>query len=138
MTTARIGVPSSTARPGKAALGKIAASSPAASRESTASRVPAESASLAGPIAPPEAAEFASSGAPAGPAETPRAVSWPDSTGSKSSPESAAPDDGAPVTGPGTTCGFAVLRECHATRSEEHTSELQSRENLVCRLLLEK
>src|SRR5690606_41360244 len=36
--------------------------------------------------------------------------------------------------------------ECHLTkdglnitfRSEEHTSELQSRENLVCRLLLEK
>src|SRR5690606_40460080 len=27
---------------------------------------------------------------------------------------------------------------CEATRSEEHTSELQSRENLVCRLLLEK
>src|SRR5215475_15267517 len=26
----------------------------------------------------------------------------------------------------------------HAARSEEHTSELQSRENLVCRLLLEK
>src|SRR5690606_40547128 len=26
----------------------------------------------------------------------------------------------------------------HAVRSEEHTSELQSRENLVCRLLLEK
>src|SRR5690606_40718374 len=26
----------------------------------------------------------------------------------------------------------------HARRSEEHTSELQSRENLVCRLLLEK
>src|SRR5690606_40223555 len=25
----------------------------------------------------------------------------------------------------------------HAARSEEHTSELQSRENLVCRLLLE-
>src|SRR5690606_41324051 len=31
------------------------------------------------------------------------------------------------------------LREgIHALRSEEHTSELQSRENLVCRLLLEK
>src|SRR5207302_4083278 len=30
--------------------------------------------------------------------------------------------------------GGAVLR----IRSEEHTSELQSRENLVCRLLLEK
>src|SRR5690606_41211234 len=27
---------------------------------------------------------------------------------------------------------------CSAIRSEEHTSELQSRENLVCRLLLEK
>src|SRR5690606_1428350 len=27
---------------------------------------------------------------------------------------------------------------CTAARSEEHTSELQSRENLVCRLLLEK
>src|SRR5690606_41417839 len=27
---------------------------------------------------------------------------------------------------------------CRLTRSEEHTSELQSRENLVCRLLLEK
>src|SRR5690606_39746234 len=27
---------------------------------------------------------------------------------------------------------------CGSTRSEEHTSELQSRENLVCRLLLEK
>src|SRR5690606_41885908 len=29
-------------------------------------------------------------------------------------------------------------RSCHDGRSEEHTSELQSRENLVCRLLLEK
>src|SRR2546427_8309376 len=27
---------------------------------------------------------------------------------------------------------------CRATRSEEHTSELQSQSNLVCRLLLEK
>src|SRR5690606_39819407 len=32
----------------------------------------------------------------------------------------------------GTAVLFAVVR------SEEHTSELQSRENLVCRLLLEK
>src|SRR5690606_40028091 len=32
-----------------------------------------------------------------------------------------------------------VIRlEFNAVRSEEHTSELQSRENLVCRLLLEK
>src|SRR5690606_40185467 len=29
-------------------------------------------------------------------------------------------------------------RRCACARSEEHTSELQSRENLVCRLLLEK
>src|SRR5690606_39963615 len=30
------------------------------------------------------------------------------------------------------------IRRVEARRSEEHTSELQSRENLVCRLLLEK
>src|SRR5690606_40472404 len=32
----------------------------------------------------------------------------------------------------------AVVLAAVTTRSEEHTSELQSRENLVCRLLLEK
>src|SRR5947209_14131224 len=32
----------------------------------------------------------------------------------------------------------ATLRGVHARRSEEHTSELQSRQYLVCRLLLEK
>src|SRR5436309_14159344 len=32
----------------------------------------------------------------------------------------------------------ASPRCCTCSRSEEHTSELQSRENLVCRLLLEK
>src|SRR5260370_30031216 len=31
-----------------------------------------------------------------------------------------------------------VARRTHRTRSEEHTSELQSHLNLVCRLLLEK
>src|SRR5690606_41932556 len=41
----------------------------------------------------------------------------------------------------GWACGRAI--SCarggrRADRSEEHTSELQSRENLVCRLLLEK
>src|SRR5215475_16013664 len=38
-------------------------------------------------------------------------------------------------------CQRLVHAQCgghHAARSEEHTSELQSRENLVCRLLLEK
>src|SRR5215208_1413758 len=36
-------------------------------------------------------------------------------------------------------CARAVLQPCSRTsRSEEHTSELQSRGHLVCRLLLEK
>src|SRR2546430_4110145 len=34
--------------------------------------------------------------------------------------------------------GAAALFERHRHRSEEHTSELQSQSNLVCRLLLEK
>src|SRR5436309_12452887 len=34
--------------------------------------------------------------------------------------------------------GQERFRLCRRARSEEHTSELQSRENLVCRLLLEK
>src|SRR5690606_40474128 len=39
------------------------------------------------------------------------------------------------ATGPPATPFSGVVR---SSRSEEHTSELQSRENLVCRLLLEK
>src|SRR2546428_2912885 len=39
---------------------------------------------------------------------------------------------GREATKPGKRSG------CFATRSEEHTSELQSRSDLVCRLLLEK
>src|SRR5690606_42089382 len=35
-------------------------------------------------------------------------------------------------------CGRTPALEKGFPRSEEHTSELQSRENLVCRLLLEK
>src|SRR3712207_8593423 len=38
-------------------------------------------------------------------------------------------------------CCFINVHRCHKvhhTRSEEHTSELQSRQYLVCRLLLEK
>src|SRR5690606_41829592 len=42
----------------------------------------------------------------------------------------------------GTKIGFRFrttpIVGCEIPRSEEHTSELQSRENLVCRLLLEK
>src|SRR2546430_10090996 len=47
-------------------------------------------------------------------------------------PTTAAPASVAPRPAPGT----AVRRP--AGRSEEHTSELQSQSNLVCRLLLEK
>src|SRR5258706_1568163 len=36
------------------------------------------------------------------------------------------------------TAGTPAGRRCSAGRSEEHTSELQSLTNLVCRLLLEK
>src|SRR2546422_6835969 len=42
-----------------------------------------------------------------------------------------APDAAAP-------CRAASAKSCQANRSEEHTSELQSRLHLVCRLLLEK
>src|SRR3712207_7867954 len=35
-------------------------------------------------------------------------------------------------------CGGRSCYCCSTTRSEEHTSELQSRQYLVCRLLLEK
>src|SRR5690606_41007476 len=51
-----------------------------------------------------------------------------------------APDPGPPAAARGDRHrgaeGGADLRD--GPRSEEHTSELQSRENLVCRLLLEK
>src|SRR2546430_17253044 len=40
--------------------------------------------------------------------------------------------------GKSVACGTAVSRCSAAKRSEEHTSELQSQSNLVCRLLLEK
>src|SRR5436309_4079698 len=40
--------------------------------------------------------------------------------------------------GAGKSTAARLLAERQTVRSEEHTSELQSRENLVCRLLLEK
>src|SRR3989475_1587428 len=41
---------------------------------------------------------------------------------------------------PSTVACFPILHHprCGGRRSEEHTSELQSQSNLVCRLLLEK
>src|SRR5690242_21504701 len=50
-------------------------------------------------------------------------------------------DDGMRMPGSGLAKGLAVtLRTMgrRSVRSEEHTSELQSHVNLVCRLLLEK
>src|SRR2546421_4138743 len=40
--------------------------------------------------------------------------------------------------GPKTTSSVITPSRSDAARSEEHTSELQSRSDLVCRLLLEK
>src|SRR5258706_12040146 len=42
-----------------------------------------------------------------------------------------------PANGP-NACSRTACRSRHWGRSEEHTSELQSLTNLVCRLLLEK
>src|SRR3989442_11707810 len=52
-------------------------------------------------------------------------------------------EPGAPVRDPVALCLHGRLRRRaarseHDGRSEEHTSELQSRPHLVCRLLLEK
>src|SRR6266511_5041659 len=49
--------------------------------------------------------------------------------------------DALPISGSSTVPGASiqvVSAPFDTWRSEEHTSELQSRENLVCRLLLEK
>src|SRR5438874_7269869 len=43
-----------------------------------------------------------------------------------------------PVAGQVPGCGTRLGRKVTKERSEEHTSELQSRRDLVCRLLLEK
>src|ERR1019366_6944334 len=45
---------------------------------------------------------------------------------------------GSPVRNPGKTIQTPNKSPTHFSRSEEHTSELQSLTNLVCRLLLEK
>src|SRR2546427_8420334 len=49
-----------------------------------------------------------------------------------------APGREAPDRGRAADFGVAVRFRAHLFRSEEHTSELQSQSNLVCRLLLEK
>src|SRR3712207_8665132 len=46
--------------------------------------------------------------------------------------------DSFSVSARNAPCCFAAHGSCTECRSEEHTSELQSRQYLVCRLLLEK
>src|SRR5690348_17812295 len=52
--------------------------------------------------------------------------------------EPLSPDRASCPCGPYRGCGRARWSPCCGTRSEEHTSELQSPVHLVCRLLLEK
>src|SRR5690606_41601043 len=63
-----------------------------------------------------------------------RRATW-SSRSSSTTPAPAPARRGGSTTSAGSVGGAAAGP---TTRSEEHTSELQSRENLVCRLLLEK
>src|SRR6266700_364842 len=63
----------------------------------------------------------------------PRSTPFPYTTLFRSKPPLAPQDARKFLYQPGAQAGNAASR----LRSEEHTSELQSRENLVCRLLLE-
>src|SRR5690606_41637578 len=69
------------------------------------------------------------------------AVGDPFAAGGKGAVHVISGDQAVPVTVPevaeGDGFGWSV-RLAKVDRSEEHTSELQSRENLVCRLLLDK
>src|SRR5438874_9169900 len=65
----------------------------------------------------------------------PISVSWPTST---SSAPAAFSNRAATLTVSPTTVTQSTWRPGWRRRSEEHTSELQSRRDLVCRLLLEK
>src|SRR2546427_4795149 len=73
----------------------------------------------------------------------PRSTLFPYTTLFRSQAAVARPADGADDRRAGCACSFGKARRCRARslssqRSEEHTSELQSQSNLVCRLLLEK
>src|SRR3712207_7814195 len=70
----------------------------------------------------------------------PRSTLFPYTTLFRSLEEAvaAAPPDGATALQQVLAGEVAVTRAADGARSEEHTSELQSRQYLVCRLLLEK
>src|SRR5690349_24955167 len=65
----------------------------------------------------------------------PRSTLFPYTTLFRSSPSLAAPP---PAAAPPPSSDGPPRTRAVARRSEEHTSELQSRRDLVCRLLLEK
>src|SRR6478735_12810983 len=64
--------------------------------------------------------------------------SWPGMRLSRVSTGAAISRTGTPALALAISCPSAVARATPRPRSEEHTSELQSPCNLVCRLLLEK
>src|SRR5258708_23091585 len=73
----------------------------------------------------------------------PRSTLFPYTTLFRSDAEAAGSGHAGPElrhrrAGPGTDEPFGRRVGRHAARSEEHTSELQSPDHLVCRLLLEK
>src|SRR2546427_8044471 len=53
-------------------------------------------------------------------------------------PRAVPPQHGAVANGQARRAAGGRVRPAQEARSEEHTSELQSQSNLVCRLLLEK
>src|SRR2546430_13073548 len=61
------------------------------------------------------------------------ALPWADFTSLRSSEF-----DGGGRSAGSRRCGWSTRKGSRLDRSEEHTSELQSQSNLVCRLLLEK
>src|SRR3712207_7411894 len=59
-------------------------------------------------------------------------------SGASASPASVNPRSAACAAGEERDAASTSRLRCASARSEEHTSELQSRQYLVCRLLLEK
>src|SRR5258708_18375121 len=68
----------------------------------------------------------------------PRSTLFPYTTLFRSSSVTAAPPSRSRPSKTHTRCPARARYAVHASRSEEHTSELQSPDHLVCRLLLEK
>src|SRR5690348_18214746 len=68
----------------------------------------------------------------------PRSTLFPYTTLFRSSRPASWPAPAIPPTAPSAERSASVTSRRAATRSEEHTSELQSPVHLVCRLLLEK